>query len=202
MKKDYFVLSDEGLPKHQFLRIAEASKKSRFDISSEDDSYIDEEHFATPRTFSVSEYRRLYDEDFDNLIHLLTFDQNFYLTEKQFTVVLQILVSLSVFTPRQWDKIRPHLHVLDFVQDLAQLDARVVPLFKKIWKYRDCFFLEFWQGYFSFGTHWGNPASNPDSPQNGDKYLETLKKIRPYFKTFLEYYPESLPTLAKRYSFE
>ena len=64
------------------------------------------------------------------------------------------------------------------------------------------YFLEFWQGVFSFDNHWCTKGKSIiesiNSPQNGEFYCNTLLEIYPILKEFLNKHPYARFTLMKR----
>jgi hypothetical protein len=80
----------------------------------------------------------------------------------------------------------------------------IIPLFGKLYKWRKDINLEFWQGIFSFNTHWVvqglSPEESINKKKNGKVYCDTLLEIYPILKEFLEKHPGSHYTLMKRLS--
>lgn len=107
----------------------------------------------------------------------------------------------GIFTEEQWEDIIPQIFYRDFNEDFDKLTKKVLPLFRKIQPFYNDLHLEIWQGIFSFGNHWAvsgkEPKDSINSPKNGKVYCNTLLEIYPYFKEFLEKWPNGHNTLYR-----
>lgn len=111
-------------------------------------------------------------------------------------------VRCNVFNEEEWKEILPHIFFEEFNEDFEVLMDSLEPLLGKIYRWRDDLHLEFWQGIFSFDSHWRvkglTPRESINSPYNGEKYCNTLIEMYPILKSFLEKHPYAHYTLMDR----
>lgn len=110
----------------------------------------------------------------------------------------------NVFTEDEWKQILPHIFFEDFNYDYDKLEQKLLPILGKLYKWRKDIYLEFWQGIFSFNTHWSvknlTPKESINSPQNGELYCNTLLEIYPILADFMNKHPYAQYTLLNRLS--
>lgn len=111
-------------------------------------------------------------------------------------------VRCNVFDEEQWKDILPHIYFEEFNKDYEELVDTLEPLLGKIYRWREDLYLEFWQGIFSFGSHWSTQGKSIeqsiDSPENGEKYCNALLEMYPILKDFISKYPYAHSTLQER----
>lgn len=134
---------------------------------------------------------RLYDKKYHKwVINDLNYDGNSVFTNKAGDSNLRELYTSKVFTIEEWNILLSHIFYKDFNNDFNKLAKKVIPLFNRISDYWEDLHLEFWQGIFSFGTHWYTRGKSPkesiNSPYNGELYCNTLLEIYPIFKEFID----------------
>lgn len=172
------------------------SKKYRF-------SKIDEANYAGNKDVYQRRFKsKGTDEPYYRwIIEDLNQNGNSVFTNAQGDRNLNALYYFNIFTEEQWDELIPQIYYRDFNKDFDKLVEIVVPLFQPISKFYDDLHLEFWQGIFSFDTHWavsGKPVEEQiNSKENGKLYCDTLLQIYPYFKEFLEKWPKHHFTLFR-----
>ena len=114
-------------------------------------------------------------------------------------------VRCNVFNEEEWREILPHIFFEEFNKDYEELMDSIEPLLGKIYRWREDLHLEFWQGIFSFGSHWCveglSPKESINSPENGEKYCNTLLEMYPLLKSFLKKHPYAHSTLMDRIAY-
>lgn len=135
------------------------------------------------------------------LVEGLNYKGNSVYTNEEGDRNLAALYHYGIFTEEQWNDLIPQIFYRDFNKDFDELVNKVVPLFKPIKKFYNDLHLEFWQGIFSFGTHWAvankELKNQINSKRNGKLYCDTLLSIYPYFKEFLDKWPNEQYTLFR-----
>lgn len=139
---------------------------------------------------TVQQYRFNSKEHRDLVIWDLNCIGNQVFTNKEGDENLRSFYSSKVFTEEEWDTLLPHIFYRDFNRAFDELAKKVIPLFNRIPEYWDDLHLEFWQGIFSFGTHWCTKDKSLketiNTPENGKLYCNTLLEIYPIFKEFID----------------
>lgn len=136
----------------------------------------------------VERYRFNSKEFHDLVIRDLNYGSSIFTNEKGDTN-LQRMYTSKIFTEEEWDSLLPHIFYRDFNKAFDELAAKVIPLFNRIPQYWNDLHLEFWQGIFSFGTHWRTKGlslrESINKPENGELYCNTLLEIYPIFEEFV-----------------
>lgn len=129
-------------------------------------------------------------EYYDWVIQDLNYNDNAIFTNEEGDANLQKMYTSKVFTEKEWDSLLPHIFYRDFNKDFDKLAKKVIPLFNRIPQYWNDLHLEFWQGIFSFNTHWSTKdkslKESINKPDNGKLYCDTLLEIYPIFKEFID----------------
>lgn len=141
---------------------------------------------------------------FKQLINTFNYNGNSIRENLEGYYIIIQFIKHSIFTEEQWKVIVPYINFEEFNADYLKLEEKVLPLFGKLYKWRKDLHLEFWQGIFSFGTHWIvkglSPKESINSKKNGEQYCNILLEIYPILKEFLEEHPSSHYTLMQRLS--
>lgn len=149
--------------------------------------------------FNVDAWKYWYEHDFDRVIYEILFDGNTRNTIKKVEYILEVLLTLKVFTDEQWNNILPHIDIEEFWSDVKTLDKKVIKMFNKLIDYSDDVELEFWQGAFSKEKALWVNEDGINAWENGKRYCETIKKIKPHIEEFCKKYPNSSEFLSDRY---
>lgn len=172
-------------------------------------------NFSATDEFNYAGNKRVYQHRFsckDNgvyghytdLLHDLNYDYNEAFEDDYGDFNLAALYHYNIFTEEQWNELLPHIYYRDFNKDFDKLVKKVLPMFRKIEKYYDDIHLEFWQGIFSFGTHWVTKGKDLraqiNSKENGKLYCDTLIEIYPHIKEFLDKWKGGHYTLMERFT--
>lgn len=129
-------------------------------------------------------------EHYDWVIQDLNYNGNAVFTNREGDANLQKMYTSKVFTEKEWNSLLPHIFYRDFNKAFNKLTEKVIPLFNHIPQYWNDLHLEFWQGIFSFDTHWCTKdkslKESINKPENGKLYCDTLLEIYPIFKEFID----------------
>lgn len=132
------------------------------------------------------------DEDsyFRYLIHDLNFDGNCIYLDKDGIRNIITFVRCEVFNDEEWKVILPHIFFEEFNREYDKLVLELAPMLGKIYRWKNDLHLDFWQGIFSFGSHWRTKGAtlrqSINSPKNGELYCDTLIEMYPIIESFLQ----------------
>lgn len=142
---------------------------------------------------------------FRYLIHNFNFDGNCIYLDKDGIRNIMTFVRCEVFSDEEWKVILPHIFFEEFNREYDKLAMELAPMLGKIYRWKEDLHLEFWQGIFSFGSHWRTKGmtlrQSINSPKNGDLYCDTLIEMHPIIEKFLQKRDyDALFTLRRRLS--
>ena len=142
---------------------------------------------------------------FRYLIHDFNFAGNCIHTDKAGIRIIMTLVRCEGFRDEEGKVILPHIFFEEFNLEYDKLVLELAPMLGKIYRWKDDLHLEFWQGIFSFGSHWRTAGmtlrQSINSPKNGELYCDTLIKMYPIIENFLQKRGyDALYTLSRRLS--
>lgn len=139
---------------------------------------------------------------FECLIDKFNADGNEYITNERGIQHIIGVVRCNIFNDDEWKEILPYICFEEFNKDYDELLDRLAPFLGKIFRWRKCLNLEFWQGIFSFGEHWAVEGKTPEESinykENGEVYCNTLLEMYPIIKDFMSKYPDARHTLQTR----